>query len=153
MEKIRIKQIPAMTLAHCRITGKFEEIGKAYGTLMAWAGTNGRIEENSQVMTVYHKDPKITGEEYVEQSACISISGSTELPEGIEKMNFPGGKYAVGHFEIASEGFPKAWEDVCNWVEGNGLKQEGGIPCELYYNNFEEHPEKKHVVEICVPVK
>ncbi len=154
MEQISVKQLPAMNLAHYKIVGRFEEIGKAYQHLMEWAGSAGVLNSpDAQVMTVYHADPEKTGFDKVEQSACVAIPESMEVTGAIKKMKFEGGKYAVGHYEITSDGFTQAWEEVCKWVKAKGYAFNKGISCELYYNDHDKHPEKKHIVDICVPVK
>ena len=153
MNQITVKQLPKMNLAHCKIVGRFEEIGKAYNQLMTWAGAKGILNDpNAQVLTVYHSEPIKDKPNEVEQSACVSIPENIELSDGIEKMIFPGGKYAIGRFEITSNGFEHAWSTVCSWVEQNGYNYDKGLSCELYHNDHNQHPEKKHIVDICVPV-
>lgn len=153
MNPIKVKELPAMNLAHYKMIGRFDEIGIAFKHLMEWAGPKGILGlPDTRVMTVYHADPHKTGPEKVEQSACVSIDDETEVGGEIQKMNFPGGKYAVGHYEISSVGFEKAWGDVCRWVEKEGFEFVKGISCEIYHNDHENHPEKKHIVDICVPI-
>lgn len=152
--KIRLEEFKKMNLAHVKLVGRFDEVGSAYETLFRWAVPKGLVNRpQTKVMTIYHKSPEETGPEKVEQSACISLEDNVTPDGGIEHLKFPGGKYAVGSFEISSNEFSGAWETVCNWVESKGYKMTKGYPFELYHNNHEDHPEKKHIVDICVPVE
>ncbi|MFC1998375.1 GyrI-like domain-containing protein [Chloroflexota bacterium] len=54
-------------------------------------------------------------------------------------------------------GYPKkslygdAW--TAAWFAESGYQPADGYVYEQYLNNPEEHPEKKHIVETCMPVK
>lgn len=153
MKNIKVKQLPAMNLAHYKIIGKFEDISGAYEKLSEWAAPKGLLGNlANQMMTIYHKNPEETGFDKVEQSACIAIQDNITVEGEIEKTSFKGGKYVVGSFEINNEGFAKAWEDVCNWAIENSYVPNNGISCEMYHNDYTTHPEKKHIVELCLPV-
>jgi AraC family transcriptional regulator len=39
------------------------------------------------------------------------------------------------------------------WFPESGYQPGDGVCFESYLNNPEEHPEGKHIVEICIPVK
>jgi AraC family transcriptional regulator len=78
----------------------------------------------------------------------------TESNGDINIMNIPGGKYAIGHFEINVTEYGEAW----NYLIGDWLSQSGyepdDRPCyEMMVADPEEHPEGKHLVDIDEPVK
>jgi AraC family transcriptional regulator len=85
---------------------------------------------------------------------CISVSKDTEVEGEVGKMTIPGGKYAMAHFEISENEYEDAWNAVYgNWLPESGF-QPDDRPCfELYLNDPKEHPEHKHIVDICIPVK
>lgn len=151
---IEIKQLPDLNLLYCRHTGAFNEIGQAYEKLFKWAGARGLLNfPVTKGVTVYHDDPKVTQPDKVRQSACITIENEVK-PEGeIGKMTIPGGTFVVGHFEIGVTEFEQAWNAVCLWLAESGYQPADGYPYELYHNNHENHPEKKFIVDICIPVK
>lgn len=49
--------------------------------------------------------------------------------------------------------FQKAWNTMCHWFTESGYQQGDGCTYELYHNDYTTHPEKKHIVDICIPVK
>ncbi len=65
-------------------------------------------------------------------------------PASIDSMNISGGAYTMPHFEINGK--------KCG--EARTVKTTHHRPCfEDCLNNPEVHPEGKHIVSICVPVK
>ncbi|MDA3892828.1 MAG: AraC family transcriptional regulator [Salinivirgaceae bacterium] len=152
--KIEVKELPKYDFIYVRHTGQFNEIGQAYNKLFQWAGPRGLLNfPETKTATVYHDDPKVTDIENVRQSACISISSSVKTDGEIGTMSVPAGKYAVGRFEIGPTEFEEAWNSMCLWLGDSGWQPADGYPYELYHNNHEEHPERKFILDICMPVK
>lgn len=152
--KIEIKEMPEMKVIYCRHKGAFKDICKAYDKLMKWAGPRGLLNfPETKSLTVYHDDPSITGIENVRQDACITVNEDIKVDGEIGKMIVEGGKYAVGHFEITVTEFEQAWNTMCLWFTENGYQPGNGSTYELYYNDHNEHPEKKFILDICIPVR
>lgn len=63
------------------------------------------------------------------------------------------GKFAVGRFEISDSEFEMAWDSMCVWVAENGYKSTDSDYYELYHNDHNEHPERKFILDICIPVE
>ena len=153
-KKFEILEMPEMNVIYCRHTGQFDKIGIAYDKLFRWAGARGLLNfPETKGLTYYHDDPKITETDKVRQSACITVSGEVKTEGEIGKMKIPGGRYFVGHFEIPASGFQDAWDSICIALSESGFQPADGNPYELYHNNHEEHPEKKFIVDLCIPVK
>lgn len=47
----------------------------------------------------------------------------------------------------------QAWNTMCLWFTENGYQPGNGSTYELYYNDHNEHPEKKFILDICIPVR
>lgn len=148
-----VKDMPEMQTIYCRHTGEFNKIKNAYGKLMKFAGPRGLIKPNSHTVTVYHDDPSVTEISKVRQSACLVIDSDVKTEGEIGKMTIPGGKFAVGHFEIKVTEFEEAWNTMCVWFTESGYEPGEGNPYEFYYCDPENHPENKFVLDICIPVK
>ena len=151
---VEIKEMPEMKAVYCRHIGPFHLIGQAYGKLMQWAAPRGLYVPNvSKTATVTHDDPTVTEMEKIRQSACLIVTEDVKVEGEIGKMTIPGGKYVVGHFELGMDEFQQAWNTMCHWFTESGYQQGDGCPYELYHNDFTTHPEKKHIVDICIPIK
>lgn len=152
--KIEIKQMPELQLAGISHVGEFDKIGMAYEKLMKWAGPKGLFANpDFKTVTIYHDDPKVTEISKVRQSACCIISEDFKGEGEISSLKVDGGKFAVGRFEVGVMEFEEAWNSMCVWVAENGYKERDGDYYELYHNDHMQHPEKKFILDICVPVK
>ena len=152
--KEEVKEMPEMKAIYCRHIGPFHLIGQAYAKLGQWATPRGLYTPNvTKTATVTHDDPSITDEDKIRQSACIIVDKEVKVEGEIGKMTIPGGQYAVGHFELGMDEFQKAWNTMCHWFTESGYQQGDGCAYELYHNDYTTHPQKKHIVDICIPVK
>ena len=151
---VEIKTLPKMQLAYVSHKGDFSKIGDAYGKLMNWAGMNGLLGgPNTKTVTIYHDDPNEIGMENVRQSACVTLNNNVKPGEGIGLRETNAGQFAIGHFEIDFTEFGDSWKHVFSELEAKGLQHTGEECFEIYHNNFKEHPQKKCIVDICIPVK
>ncbi len=153
-----IRTLAPIDLAYVRYIGPYKGdsdlFGRLYGKLCAWAGPRGILSRpNVKFICVYHDDPNITEPDKLRISVGVTVSEDTKVEGEIGKMQIEGGKYAVGRFEIPTDGFGQAWTSMCGWVANAGFQPEDGLTFELYHNNFQEHPQKLHILDICIPVK
>lgn len=152
--KVEVKNMPEMKAIYCRHIGPFHLIGQAYEKVFQWAIPRGLLKPGiSKTATVTHDDPSVTAIEKVRQSACIIVDEDVKVEGEIGKLTIPAGEYAVGRFELTNEEFERAWNTMCLWFTESGYQQGDGSTYELYHNDFTQHPERKHIVDICIPVK
>lgn len=152
--KIEIMDLPEMHVIYCRHKGAFNQISKAYDKLINWAIPHGFYNPQlSTTITVTHDNPSVTDMEKIRQSACIVVTKDVKVKGEIGKMIIPAGKYAVGHFILDINEFEKAWNTMCLWFSESSYQQGDGNSMEIYHNDFKHHPEKKNIVDICIPIK
>jgi AraC family transcriptional regulator len=85
---------------------------------------------------------------------AITVPEDTTVDGEIGKTTIPGGQYAVGHFELSPERYGDAWNSLFGgWLPESGYQPADGPCYESYLNDPKQHPEGKHIVDICVPVK
>ncbi len=153
-KNVEVMDMPSMNVIYCRHTGQFDQIGQIYGKLFKWAGPRGLLNfPATKAITVYHDDPNVTEIAKVRQSACLTVDHEVKAEGEIGSMHIPGGKHLVGHFEILPQEFQQAWDSMCVALSESGYQPAQGNPYEYYLNNHEDHPEKKFIVDICIPVK
>lgn len=156
---IEVKELPEMHVAYVRHIGPYKG-NKAlfeglFMKLCSWAGARGLIRPNeTQFLSIYLDDPDVTDEDKLRTDVCLTVPEDTAVDGEIGKATIPGGKYAVGHFELLPSEYENAWCSIMGgWLPESGF-QGDDRPCfELYLNNQKEHPEGKCIVDICVPVK
>lgn len=156
--KVEVKDIPTFHVAYVRHIGPYKGDGNLFGGLFEklgrWAGPRGLMGPDTQFMTFYHDDPNITEEEKLRISVSLSVPEDTEVDGEIGKMEIPGGKYAVTRFELDESEYEAAWTAVMGgWLPESGYQPDDRLSYEVCHNSPSEHPEGKHIVDICVPVK
>ncbi len=149
--KIEIKEMPKMELAYVSSIGP-QNLEAAYQKLIQWATPKGLVNRQVKMVTVYHDSFKITEANKVRMSACLALSQPIEADGEIGLTSIEKGNFIVGSFEIGLNEFEKSWTGLFIWMNENGYKKADRNPFEIYYNNFNEHPERKCIVDFCIPI-
>lgn len=150
--KIEIKEMSKMDLAYVSSIGP-HNLENAYGKLMQWATPKGLIKDQTKMITVYHDSFKVTEANKVRMSASILLDKAVETNGEVGVTTIEAGKFIVGSFEIGLKEFEKSWTGLFVWMNENGYKKADREPFEIYHNNFNEHPEKKAIVNFCIPIE
>ena len=156
---VRVEDLPEVTVAYIRHVGPYqgdsELFGGLFSRLFQWAGPRNLIRfPETQILSIYHDDPDLTDEEKQRVSVGITVPADTPVSGEVGKMTLAEGRYAQARFELEPDQYQSAWEAVYGgWLPESGYQPDDRVPFERYLNNPEEHPEGKHIVEICVPVK
>lgn len=148
--KIKVEEMPAMKLAYVSCTGP-ENMPAAYHQLIRWATPRG-LMEGAKLVTIYYDSFKVTEASKVRMSACVQISEEVETEGEIGLTSIEAGKCIIGSFEIGMHEFEKSWTGLFVWMNEQGFQKAEREPFEIYHNDFNEHPEKKAIVDFCIPV-
>jgi len=150
-----VKKLPERHVACLRHVGPYNRIGEAIERIFSWAGPKGLIRfPETQCLAVYHDCPESVSEAELRSDACITVPKGTKVDGDVGTMRIPGGLFAVAHVEIDPSEYGEAWDRlVGEWMPENGYASDDGRLCyELYLNDPEQHPEKKHLVDLCEPI-
>ncbi len=156
---VEIQEMPTMHLAYVRHVGPYagnnELFAGLWQKLCTWAGPRGLLQPpETKMLSIYHDDPNITDEEKLRVSVCITVPQDTPVDGEIGTMDAPGGKYAVARFELDPSQYGDAWAAVFGgWLPQSGFQPDDRPAFEMMLGDPEQHPEHKHSVAICVPVK
>lgn len=151
-----VKELPERNVACIRHVGPYNQVGEAIERIFQWAGPKGLIRfPKTQLLTVYHDSPEEVDTSDLRSDACLTVPEGTEVDGEVRTMKIPGGLFAVAHVEIDATEYGTAWDKlVGEWMPENGYASDGGRMCyEFYLNDPKQHPEGKHIVEICEPVE
>lgn len=151
-KSIKILDLRSVTLARVAYQGSFQGIGTAYKTLTRWSKTQGLTDPSrNKTITIYHDDPNEVGMNHVRQSACIIADKEVQPAGEIHLFQFTPGRCVVGRYEVSFFQFKEAWTEITQWVTSHALQQSGD-PFEVYQNNSSQHPQKKTIIDICIPI-
>nr|WP_319999816.1 GyrI-like domain-containing protein [uncultured Draconibacterium sp.] len=150
--KIEIKEMQKMDLAYVSSIGP-QNLENAYRKLMQWATPKGLMNDQTKMITVYHDSFKVTEANKVRMSASILLDKAVETNGEIGLTTIKAGKFIVGSFEIGLNEFEKSWTGLFVWMNENGYKKADREPFEIYCNNFNEHPERKAIVDFYIPIE
>lgn len=152
--KTEVKKMPTLKVAYLTHQGKMEAVENAYHKLMKWAYPKGLMQqENLRMLTVYHDSPKITDEDKIRMSVCLTLNSEVKTEGEVSVKEIPEAKCIVSRLEITPSEFQQAWESSFVWMSEHGFKKADQDPYEIFYNNPNEHPEGKCIVDICIPVE
>ena len=149
-------EFPKKTLAFVRNIGPYKGDTKLFERLfnrvIGWMQPKGLLQPNAECITIYHDDPEKVSEEKHRISVGFTVPEGTVGEKDIRIMEIPAGRYAVGSFEILPDEYGMAWEELYKYLGENNLIP-GRMMYESYMNDPREHPEGKHMVDICVAIK
>lgn len=150
--KIEIKEMPKMEVVYISSVGS-QNLGNAYAKLLRWATPKGLIDNHTKMITVYYDSFKITAADKVRMSAGMILKEPVEITGEIAQMSIEPGKVIMARYEIGVHEFEKSWTGLFIWMNENGYTKAERNPFEIYHNDFNKHPEKKCIVDFCIPIQ
>jgi AraC family transcriptional regulator len=157
--EVEIKELPEHHVIGARHIGPYPGIPNAIERLFGWASPKGLVNfPETQLLAVYYDDPETMQASELRSDACITVDNEHNTKEEdheIHNFTIPGGKFAVAHVEIDQSQYGEAWQKLHSWIAGSDstLATSPDRLCyEWYLNDPKEHPRKKHIVDICIPI-
>ena len=153
--QVEVREEPARHVAYIRHVGNYSEIGRVLRRLARWAGPRGVFRNpETRLLSIYYDNPDVTPLDKLRSDACITVPEGTRVKRDIGSMMLPGGSYAVAYVEIDETQYGEAWDRLFrDWLPESGY-QPDDRPCyEIYLNDPRKHPQRKHILEICEPIR
>jgi len=152
--RVEVREEPERHVAYIRHVGAYGEISQAFRRLGRWAGPRRLFRADTKLLTIYYDSPDVTPVDKLRADACITVPPGTKTKRDIGLTTLPGGTYAVAYVEIDVTQYGEAWSRLfSDWFPESGY-QPDERPCyELYLNDPRKHPKRKHIVEICEPIR
>ncbi len=128
-------------------------IEEKFGQLIQWANKK-RLTNNSnfKMGTIYYDSYKMTSADKVRKNAFFLLESPVKKDNTIIPKSIPSGKFIIANIELSVEEFSKAWRGLFNWMNENGFSKRDAPAFEIYHNNFNDHPEKKCLVDLFIPI-
>lgn len=151
--KTEVTTLESLELAYISHVGKMDLIGNVFNDLIRWATPKGLMaQKNLRMVTIYHDSPKITDPNHLRMSVCMILNQPTKTEGAVNLRSFTPGKCVISRLEISPSEFQQAWESNFVWMNEHGYKKGDNDPFEIYYNNPQDHPEGKCIVDLCIPI-
>ncbi len=153
--RVDVRELPELHVAYVRHVGRYNEIGVTFRRLMRWAGPRRLLRfPETKVLAIYHDNPDVTPVDKLRADACVTVRKGTRTKRDIGTTTVPGGLFAVAYVEIDPTQYGEAWDRLIGeWMPQSGYQPDDRMCYELYLNDPEKHPEGKHIVEICEPIR
>ena len=149
---IEIKEMPKTDLAFITQIG-VTGINNAFNRLIKWARPKGLLDTNDfKLARIYHDSFKITEPDKVRMSIGIILKAPIAVSGEIGLSAIDKGKFIVGHFVIEPKDFEQSWTGLFIWMNEQGYHKADRNPFEILHNNFNDHPEKKCIVDLYIPI-
>ena len=154
---IEVVDRPEHNVAYLRHVGPYGQVDvvpRLVGKLRDWAVARELYRSDTRLLLVAHDNPNITENDKLRLSICVTVPPGTPAEGEVGTMRIPGGKFAVGHFEIPPARIAEAWNVVCGeWLPQSGYQPDDRLCYEEALSDPREHPEGKMRLDICVPVR
>jgi AraC family transcriptional regulator len=152
---VRVQQQPAYHVAYMRYVGPFGPRGipELWQRLMRWIEAHG-LEKNDRLGIAYD-DPGITPPDKSRYDACVVVPRDFPADRLVERMEVPGGAYAIASFVGTAHEIVEAWQSVfASWLPASGY-QPDDRPCYELYRGDPSVDGKKGAFrcELCLPVR
>lgn len=147
------------TLAPVRVValphrGDYQQIGTAFGQLMAWAGRDGLLDAPRRSFGIYYDTPSEVPVDRLRSDACLEAPAGSTPGEGMRWVEIPGGRHAVVIHTGPYSELDRAYDWLfCQWLP-NSFEEAGDAPVyEEYLNDAASLPPAQWRTAICLPLK
>jgi len=150
VEVMELPQLRFASINHLGVDG----IENTFARLVAWAEPLGLLDNpESKMARIFHDSFKTTAPSKVRMSICLLSDDEFISDDIVEELYIKEGRYIAAHFEIPPVDFEKAWSASFIWMNENGYKMAPKNPFEIYYNDFNTHPEGMAIVDLFIPIQ
>lgn len=156
---VAVEELPAQRVAYVEQVGNFQNNPGIYDILLQklldWAlpAQLWNFPDQTLIVCIYPDEPAATPPDRQRLWLGITIPGDAQPPAHLRTLALPAGPHAIGRFAITSDQFGPAWGYLYGeWMAPSGYAP-AGLAFELQKNDSSEHPEQKHLVDICIPVQ
>lgn len=154
MSKFNVEQLEEFTVVGLVHKGEYEGDGELYDRMLdkilEWAEPKGlfNFPKETQLVSVYNEEGN-----QKELYFGITIDKKIDCPDNLIKRTVEAGKYVTLKTAVKATEYGKAWGSLYGYIGENGYRVDDKPAYELQFNDSCEHPEKKHEVKLCVPIK
>lgn len=147
--------LPKRTFAYIRHVGPYQGdealFARLFDQVVEFLMARDLLLPEAECISMYHDNPETVPEKDQRISVGFTVPDGSKGNDEIQIMEIPAGKYFLASFDIKAEEYAWAWDEFMSELERQKLRM-GSIAYESYKNDPKTHPEKKHIVDLCVSV-
>ncbi|MBZ6078128.1 AraC family transcriptional regulator [Microvirga puerhi] len=154
MLPVTIKDFDGVYLATLPHRGNYQEIGRSFDQIGAWAAARGLFTRPPRMIGIYYDDPESVPEAELRSEAGIEVEPGTPLSDGVTLRHLPPGRVA----SIVHKGPYAGLEEIYRllyreWLPQSG-EEIGDQPVfEVYLNTPRDVPPSELLTEVTLPLK
>jgi AraC family transcriptional regulator len=154
LHPVELVHKPDMPLVGLWHYGDYMTIGETFEKVMAQSAMAGILPSQPVTQGVYMADPDIHDTARLTSFAGVQVSQSTAIPEGLEELLVPGGRFAM----MTHRGAYALLANSYQWLYGCWLPQSElavrDVPCfEIYLNSPVDTPAADLATAICLGIE
>ncbi len=151
-DNAKIVTLQPQRIAFVRHVGPYNEVGKAFETLMEWAAPRALIA-GATVLGVSWDDPAITPPERIRYDAALTVDASVVAEDHIGVRELAGGDYVVVTHEGPYENLSQTYDFLYGrWLPDSGRELMDAPPFEVYLNHPDSTEPDDLLTDVHVPL-
>jgi AraC family transcriptional regulator len=153
--EVEIKLMPKLHVAFiATYEGYNSKIGRAFEKLCRWGFPRGLISRNTKFVGVSLDCPGITPDDKCRYNACITVPENVLPEKEIGITDIPEQKCLVAQFNGKQEELSAFYDELISvHLPACGCLPAEAPAYEIYLNDPNKDPERKFVLQACIPVK
>lgn len=152
--EIKIVKRQPTKVAFVRHVGPYEQCGRAWEKLCAWAGPKELLGPQTSYIGLCHDDPEITPPDKIRYDACLTIDRPLE-PEGeVGLQEISGGDYAFTLHKGPYDRLKDVYAELAGvWLPETGREIASKPSLEICLNDPNETPSEELLTEVYMPLE
>ncbi len=154
MFDVEIRNEPARRLAAVAHRGPYLQIGQSFEKLGAILGGRGLAGQMQGAVGVYYDDPNAIPAQDLRSHAGAVLPPGLALPDGLDDVRVPPGRYACLRFRGPYAGLQAAYDYLFGpWLAQSGADLGDAPAIEVYLNTPMDTAPDDLLTDVCMPLK
>ncbi len=151
---VDVRSLPAMSVIAAQVTSAHPETD-AWNKLTAWAEPAGLLKDSAaHPVFGFNNPPPEPGQPMYGYEIWIEVDADTPAVSGLERKEFPGGRYAVTTCQLHGDPHgpvPQVWQQLVRWSDEHGYRWRHTHELERLVNP--DASEEDFVLELYLPIE
>ena len=154
MQQISTKRVPAFRVIARRYEGSYDDMGRIYHELRAWARRH-KVSVSGPGFTIFLSPPDEHTWARARYEVCLPVSGHVEPSGDVQLKEIPEANVAFAQVEGPYSQIPAHYAEMLAWLDVNGMEITGPAR-EVYLRRPDAHgagDPSRFLTEIQFPIR